>query len=851
MQLSKSSKIITFGHKKVESMRLESLQENAEVPSLPFSKTDLLFNLKFFQDCLVEGKDVQGQFHSSRAIAKDSLQANFASKKNFSKQKKVKNQLQRSKSQQLDKTGEHTVAARGETHSRKSDEVHGKFVPEGMHIDNLMNYISEDPAHTLSHQNRLDPNELAKINEIVRIHSQSKPKSKSKSKRKRKRKSRAKLRQPKPSIDMKLDSVASPKSFEIAEEVEKTEEIKFNCPKESFKLISNEQMKEDIQRGADVATSIRDSHSRLKLDFSDIEEGSSDSLVNPLDGILDDQFSLGSAQEKEKKSESGKEEPSGNEKEESMSEDDEMDFADPNFKFVEYLETKTRKLYTKREIKANISWSSTEHDIFNPEFTDEEDSAEDRKSGISDQFYLDKVDDCEEQSLLKTPIQFKLGSTLETLELTESGKNTQEPEPPKRQMKQFKVVISANGDSENWESQSFNNSLININDLSEQLGQSESSSLIKEKRESQKVQLEEKGGNEGPVKPAMHKMTKTQDFKEMLRMSDAGQGRKNKHFVSLKKIREKAKIGIEKKWGQFANRNIRKPIRKDSEVSGKEASFSRAPFTNRSIKSKKPLNASLNVPQLPKLAPIKRNNFSFHSRYKDDQRSVASTNQTGRRSRSKNTSLVRSRKKRPRSRKSSHCLKAGLFCVTSNMDNIYSVQNRRVTVDSADSAKSRHFFQREGHVQGLVTQAKNLNGVSTNVVSALSRKLSKRVTPENPSLFSSTHQERKKPFTFGFQIRGQFQTKFEKVGGSITPVGVQIREKFDGAPQKNEGQTAPPLPAKSQGQCVFAQNAARRRPRIVRLASTPKGPKRAPLPFDVEVEPVGRQSDWQLPAKTL
>lgn len=759
MQLSKSNKFISFGHKKVESMRLESLHESGKIPALaPLSKTDLIYNLRFFQDCLGDGEDVRGQFHSSRVIAKDTLQLNFESKKNFSKQKKVKIQLQRSKSQHLDKTGEHSVQAKAEGQSRKSDEVHGKFVPEGMHIDNLMNYITENPGERPASQNRLDAGELEKINKIMMMHSRANRESKA-SKR------RLKFTHPKPSIDINLEKgpVESPKSFECRDE---GEEAKFNCPKESFKLISNEQMKEDIQSKAEMPTSsIRGSHSRLELDFSDIE-GSADSLVNPLDGILDGSYSLGSAREEEgtgadPKSGGETASPKSSRKEsESLSEDEELDLEDPNFKFVDYIEAKTKKLYTKREIKANISWSSTEYDIYDPQFTDDEAPAKTPKSAESDKFYLDNSEEQED------PVTPTMGGTLETLEQSQAEEGGDKSQ--NREMKKFKVVISADGNSEEWESRSFNDSLININDLSEQVDRSQSSSTVNGPREqgprAAPVEVEAKAAEEGPLEATKHKLTKTQDFKDLLRMSDAGQGRKNKHFVSLKKIREKGKVGIEKKWGQFLTRKVQERMRRDSELSGKESPFSRMPFTNRSITSKKPLNASLNIPHLPRLPPAQRNNFSFHSRYKDDMRSVTSTNPNGRRSRSKNTSLVRTRKYRHKSRKSSHCLKAGLFCVTSNTDNIYSVQNRRVTVDSADSIKSRHFFGAEGHVPGFVTQSRNLNPIPSHVASALSRKLSKTVMPENPSLFSSTHQERKKPFAFGFQIRGQYQTRFEKVG---------------------------------------------------------------------------------------
>lgn len=74
------------------------------------------------------------------------------------------------------------------------------------------------------------------------------------------------------------------------------------------------------------------------------------------------------------------------------------------FNFMKYLEQHGQKRYTKREIKANISWSSTEYDIYNPVFTDESGSLRELKSNASsNKFYLESDSDADSKKSSQTP----------------------------------------------------------------------------------------------------------------------------------------------------------------------------------------------------------------------------------------------------------------------------------------------------------------------------------------------------------------------------------------------------------------------------------------------------------------
>jgi hypothetical protein len=702
MGFSRSKKIITFGHKKVESMHLQSLQESVKIPEIQeLSKGELILNLKYFQTCLLNGVDPQNEnkFHSSRGLLKNVTATNFQNKKDFSKQKNLKKSFQRSKSQQLDKTEDKALQYFIDSHTKEiqnqiKDKGPGQFVPEGMDIDNFISIMKKDEIKTISTKNMLNAKELEKINEIMRIHSADNKKQTPKKGRKN-----MITRQPKPSIDMNMQ-IQKPKTPpQTMKEIEKKET---DYIRESFKLINSDQMKEDIQtkKIEKEPTSIRNSN--FHLEFSDIEE-LDDTLINPLDEILNQQFSVKS-EEINDKSKSGKEssenvsekKESDSEKNDSMSEDEELDFNNPDFKFVDYIETKTKKLYTKREIKANISWSSTEYDIYNPEFTDEEQSVELKKSVLSDQFYLES-----EEETPKSP---------------KSASN-------EKKMKKFKVVID-NDYSE--ESNEDNNSIIEITDCSKGIKISISTSSVKDKSEESYVKIGSGDSQEEKENEEIFQLTNTQDFRELLQQNDKAHTRNNKHFISLKKIKEKGKVGIEKKWGQFLTRKVKERMKRDSEISAKEPVFPRPPYTNRSKKSKNPLNASLNITNHPKL-PNQKINFSFHSRYKDEMNSINGTKKDNKYNRSKNNSLVRgsrSKKKRHKSRKSSHCLKTGLFGFINNADNIYSVQNRRITIDSADS-KNKSFFPNENYQKLSEDQIKNLTQAQLKVHSTLGKTTSR------------------------------------------------------------------------------------------------------------------------------
>ena len=694
-------------------MNLHSLQESVKISEIEnLSKGDVILNLKYFQTCFLNEQDPQNKnkFNSSRGDLKNITTNNFQNKQNFSKQKNLKKSFKRSKSQQLDKTDDNDIHKYIDAHAKKlpkqsknKDKEPGQFVPEGMDIDNLISIIKKDEIRTISTKNMLDLEDLEKINEIMILDSDNKKSSIKKTQKE------TKIRQPKPSIDITQNQgIQTPP--ESPQEFEKDE--KFTYPKESFKMINSDQMKEDIhtKQNEQEDTSIK--NSRLELDLSEIEDFE-DTLINPLDDILNEQNSVKSEEMNpnnsnskrgfnESSSERSKDKSTGSD---SMSEDDEMDFTNPDFKFIDYMESKTKKLYTKREIKANISWSSTEYDIYNPEFTDDE-SVEMNKSVISDQFYLDSENEVEEK------------------ESTSSGTNIQN-----KKMKQFKVVLETDPPVENSED---TNSIINITDCSKGIKISISSSTIKNNSDESYVKIGSGDSKEDKEEDQNQKLANTHDFRDLLKQNDKTHTRNNKHFISLKKIKEKGKTGIDKKWGQFLTKKVKERMKRDSELSGKEQVFPRPPYTNRIKKNKNPLNASLNISNQPKL-PNHKINFSFHSRYKDEINSINGTKKDNKYNRSKNSSLVRgsrSKKKRYKSRKSSHCLKTGLFGFINNTDNIYSVQNRRITIDSADS-KNKSFFPSENFHKFSEDQIKYITHNQLNVHSTLGKTTSKKLVLSN------------------------------------------------------------------------------------------------------------------------
>jgi hypothetical protein len=725
MGFSKSKKIITFGHKKVESMHIQSLQESVKLQELEkISKEDLILNLKYFQNCLINEGNPQNEnkFHSSRGLMKNVTHVNFMNKIDFSKQKKLKKSFHRSKSQQIDTKEENEVKFLIDSHANQEpdnaevqdqNKEPSQFVPEGMDINNFISILQKDEIKIISTKNMLDEKELEKINEIMMIHSED-----NKNKISKKRKTIAK-RQPKPSIDKNIKP-EQPQT-QILKETPKKDKIDYL--KESFKLINSDQMKEDIQNiKPDVEpTSIK--NSRLQLDFSDIEE-LDDTLINPLDEILNQQYSVKSEEFcddlvkeeqdiQDKKSDdenplySPDESKSEQSKSDSMSEDEEMDFNNPDFKFVDFLEAKTKKLYTKREIKANISWSSTEYDIYNPEFTDDEKSVKIEKSVLSDQFYLESED-----------------------ENCSSPKKSVENHSSKKKMKKFKVVLDKSDYLKDSQTIEENNSIIEITDCSKGIQISLSSSSEKENSHESYVKIASQQSAEDQNLNENLQLMKTQDFRDLILQNEKGHTRNNKHFISLKKIKEKGKVGIEKKWGQFLTRKVKERMKRDSDISAKEQGYSRLPYTNRSKKSKNPLNASLNITNQNKLLPNQKINYSFHSRYKDEINSVKGTKQTNKYNRSKNNSLIRvsqGNKKRHKSRKSSHCLKTGLFGFINNADNIYSVQNRRITIDSVDSGKNKSFFPNENIQKYTEKQLQNMNQAQFHVNSTLGRTTSNHV----------------------------------------------------------------------------------------------------------------------------
>ena len=386
---------------------------------------------------------------------------------------------------------------------------------------------------------------------------------------------------------------------------------------------------------------------------------------------------------------------------------------------MDYLETTTKKLYTKREIKANISWSSTEYDIYNPQFTDSEENSNFSNSQISDKFYLESEEELEEQNTSEN--EFKSQKISQMTKIPKLNMIMQNDNAEKLKVPKFSIVISDNSSSE-WQSEKeTSDSLIKINDCTEEIKVNISSSTNSspENLKRSYVRIGSNISQEDQESPEKFNLQKTQDFREIVQ-NDNIHARKNKHFISLKKIRQKGKVGIAKKWGNFYKRKVEERMKRDSELSTKDQQFKRHTLTNR---AKNPLNVSLNITNNQNFNQHPKLNFSFHSRYKEDSKSGISTRKEKKYSRLKNSSLVRgskSQKKRYRSRQSSHCLKTGLFGVINNTDNIYSVQNRRITIDSTDSIKNKSFFPAD-NLKNLGRTSEATNNIQLKINSTLGR----------------------------------------------------------------------------------------------------------------------------------
>ena len=751
VELTKSKKIIRLGHKKVESMRLGTLDPNGELTNIDeLPKEDYLLNLKYVENLFLNPKLKESpHFLTSRDPFNPEKEANFKNRQDFSKQKKMKKSLQRAKSQDFQNLGSSSVdqlidseKKRKQTEKEKtadekeevedsqlkelrekSDKAPGLFVPEGVNVDDIISIMNKDNANCMSSKNMLNANEMDKINEIMRIYSGGKTKAPPKKIPKRKKK----VLIPKPSIDNTFP--INPKEDKPVKETEK----KNQTPKqddmedfrESLKLINSGDLRDDIQteKKQMEETSIKDFESKLKLDFSDIEE-LDDTLINPLEDVLNKDLSLHSEEVE------GAEEQGSGDKSfdgESGSEDEELDLNNPDFKFVDYLEHKTRKLYTKREIKANISWSSSEYDVYNPVFTsDEEKSESSQKSLCSDKFYLESDNEQEREQDSKREDQTPVDQKAPKKEKKYQPIKKRVQMSVDKELRKFKLVITENDSLKEYPLRSDeSDSLIEINNCVDGKIRSLSSSPQLSKRS---YVLMGSGGSEEETES---KVAKTHDIREMLMQADMLNPRKNKHFISLKKIKEKGKVGIEKKWGQFLTRKVQERMGRDSEISQKTQPLNRPPLTNRVKKAKNSLNASLNFAQ--SLHQVQKINFSFHSRYKEE----AGGRSVQKERRSKDSSLIRSgfNSKRCRSRKSSHCLKTGLFGAINNTDNIYSVQNRRVTMDSTDSLKNKSFFPNEHFRFGTNDQARNINNIQLKINSILGKTKSRRLIRQSEFVF--------------------------------------------------------------------------------------------------------------------